>query len=123
MILRSKVIRFDQEKDRQIVACAYRIAQENRTSAVILVTYDLKLQVVSDFSRMNNFCNITSKELAIWFHQRELPTDVSKVYSKLKKASSGQAPFRGNPEPRPLTPERRVPRPLPREKKLINQLL
>lgn len=104
-------IPIDQEKDRQIVACAHRIAQENSKSAVILVTYDLKLQVLSEFSGMNNFCNITSKELAIWFHQRELPTDVSKVYEKLKKA-----PFRGTGESRPLPPGRRVTRSLPTER-------
>ncbi|BAY48871.1 hypothetical protein SAMD00079811_65000 [Scytonema sp. HK-05] len=85
----NRKIPLDNPKDRQILACAYRLAAENPNSAVILVTYDATMQALVKQSGLPNFCYLTAKDIAEWFHnlyyQNKVPQAVHDTYQRMKQ--------------------------------------
>jgi hypothetical protein len=88
----NRQIPLDNEKDRQIVACAYRLSQENPNCVVILVTYDQTMKGLIGQSRLPNFCTLTAKDLSDWFHldyyRNKVPQAVSDTYQRMKQFPS-----------------------------------
>lgn len=62
-------IPIDNKKDKQILACAHRLARENPNVVVVLVTYELALQALVQQSDKPNFCTLPADKLGAWFHQ------------------------------------------------------
>lgn len=82
-------IPLDNEKDRQIIACAHRLARENPNCVVILVTYDSTIKGLSGQSGLPNFCVLSAKTLSDWFyldyHRNKIPEAVSDAYQRIKR--------------------------------------
>jgi|GEM_PF-2157217 len=80
-------IPIDDKKDRQIIACAYRLSSENPDAVVVLVTYELTLQGLVQQSGVPNFCTLTAAKLAVWFHedykQDRVPQEVFATYKRI----------------------------------------
>jgi hypothetical protein len=81
-------IPLDNEKDRQIIACAHRLANENPEAVIILVTYELTLKGLVQQSKLPNFCTLEASKLATWFHEDykrdTVPQEVFDTYNKMK---------------------------------------
>lgn len=59
----------DNKKDRQILACAHKLATENPNVVVVLVTYEIALQALVQQFDQPNFCTLPANKLGAWFHQ------------------------------------------------------
>ena len=92
----NRQIPLDNEKDRQILACAHRLARENPNSVIILITYDPTMKGLAAQSGLANFCTITAKDLSDWFfldyYRGKVPQAVSDAYQRMKRfqPASGQ---------------------------------
>lgn len=86
----NREIPLDNEKDRQIIACAHRLARENPNCVVILVTYDSTMKGLAGQSGLPNFCILSAKDLSDWFyldyHRSKLPQAVSDAYQRIKRS-------------------------------------
>jgi hypothetical protein len=84
----NRSIPIDNQKDRQIIACAHRLSNENPDAVIILVTYDLTLQGLVQQSGLPNFCTLEASKLATWFHEDykrdRVPQEVFDTYNKMK---------------------------------------
>jgi hypothetical protein len=85
----NRQIPLDNEKDRQILACAHRLARENPNSVIILVTYDSTMKGLAGQSGLPNFCTLSAKDLSDWFYldyyRGKLPQPVSDAYQRIKQ--------------------------------------
>ncbi|MER3494066.1 MAG: hypothetical protein C4323_18260 [Mastigocladus sp. ERB_26_2] len=88
----NRQIPLDNEKDRQILACAHRLARENPNSVIILVTYDPTMKGLAGQSGLPNFCTLTAKDLSDWFfldyYRGKVPQAVSDAYQRIKRFQS-----------------------------------
>lgn len=86
----NKKIPLDNQKDRQILTCAYRLATENPKCIVILITYDSSMQSLVKQSKLPNFCYLNAREIGDWYHnlyhQNKVPKPVSDTYERIKKS-------------------------------------
>jgi PIN domain len=120
-------IPLDNEKDRQIIACAHRLARENPNCVVILVTYDSTMKGLSGQSGLPNFCVLSAKSLSDWFyldyHRNKIPQAVSDAYQRIKQtqknlshSNSGQTNKQQNnfskPQNQPNKKKNKQPRPI-----------
>jgi hypothetical protein len=84
----NRKIPIDDQKDRQIIACAHRLSNENPDSVVILVTYDITLKGLVQQSGLSNFCTLTADKLAVWFHEDykrdRVPQEVFDTYRRMQ---------------------------------------
>lgn len=98
-----------QVADRQILACAYKLAEDYRNVVVALVTYDVKKMGLVAQSGLPNFCMIEAKEIARWYHQGyfkgTLPNAIEAARRDMKASFSNAAPP-------PRLPDRKGPRPI-----------
>lgn len=85
----NRQIPLDNEKDRQILACAHRLARENPNSVVILVTYDRTMKGLTGQSGLPNFCTLAAKDLSDWFfldyYRGKVPQAVDDAYQRMKR--------------------------------------
>lgn len=107
-------IPIDNKKDKQILACAHRLARENPNVVVVLVTYELALQALVQQSDKPNFCTLPADKLGAWFHQDypkgRVPQEILDASQRMKHMgenrnfSSGLKDGRGLPpgENRPI---------------------
>jgi hypothetical protein len=83
----NRSIPIDNQKDRQIIACAHRLSNENPDAVIILVTYELTLQGLVQQSGLPNFCTLEASKLATWFHEDykrdRVPQVVFDTYNKM----------------------------------------
>jgi len=84
----NRKIPIDDQKDRQIIACAHRLSNENPDSVVILITYDITLKALVQQSGLSNFCTLTADKLAVWFHEDykrdRVPQEVFDTYKRMQ---------------------------------------
>ena len=112
----NRKIPIDNQKYRQIIACAQRLSSENRDAVVVLVTYELTLQGLVQQSGLPNFCTVTAAKLAVWFHEDykkdRVPQEIFDAYRRMqsqrgnKVLPEGYSPEQkripgGNDQPRP----------------------
>lgn len=104
----NRSIPIDNQKDRQIIACAHRLSNDNPDAVIILVTYELTLQGLVQQSGLPNFCTLEASKLATWFHEDykrdRVPQEVFDTYSNMKnmKFQSNKRIHEARPHPRPL---------------------
>jgi PIN domain len=107
----NRQIPLDNEKDRQIIACAHRLARENPHSVIILVTYDRTMKGLSAQSGLSNFCTLTAKELSDWFfldyYRGKVPQAVADAYQRIKR--SQPAVSQNNKPANPLPKQQNQP--------------
>jgi hypothetical protein len=124
----NRQIPLDNEKDRQILACAYRLARENPKCVVILVTYDRTMKGLIGQSGLPNFCTLAAKELSDWFYldfyRNKVPQAVSDAYQRMRQFQNNFSkagewnndnqrnnfPQKPNPQPRPIKPSTERPK-------------
>jgi hypothetical protein len=86
----------DNIKDRQILACAYRLAEENKDCVVILVTYDNTMKGLVTQSNKPNFCTLEGEELGRWFYQNyyeeKVPKAVYLTYGRMERSRRSNSP-------------------------------
>ena len=84
----NRQIPLDNQKDRQIIACAYKLSNENHDAVVILVTYDITLQALVKQSGLPNFCTLTAHKLGVWFHEDykrdRVPLEIHDTYKRMQ---------------------------------------
>ncbi len=84
----NRQIPIDNQKDRQIIACAYKLSAENPDAVVILVTYDITLQALVKQSGLPNFCTLTARKLGVWFHEDykrdTVPLEIHDTYRRMQ---------------------------------------
>lgn len=60
------------QRDRQILACAFNLARQHSNCVVVLVTYERIMQVLVNQRQVEelvpNFCTIPASALAWWYH-------------------------------------------------------
>lgn len=130
------IIPLDDEKDRQILACACNLASKNPNCVVILVTYDRSIKGLVRQAGLPNFCHLTAKELSNWFNEdyyrNRVPQAVSDTYRRIKQSSTSSfkpgdghndnrrnhLPGKQQPQPRRIeqAPEPRTPDGTPKPK-------
>lgn len=114
----NRKIPLDNAKDRQIITCAYRLAAENPNCAVILVTYDATMQALVRQSGLPNFCYLTAKDIADWFHnlyyQNKVPQAVYDTYQRMKQSqkNSFESTSGHNNNQSPNPGKKKQPRPI-----------
>ena len=86
--------------DRQILACAYKLAVENQREVVVLVTYDIKKMGLVVQAQLPNFCMIEAREIAQWYrhgyYRNSLPKAIEAVYARLSRSSSSGGNIQSN---------------------------
>lgn len=101
----NRSIPIDNQKDRQIIACAHRLSKENPDAVIILVTYELTLQGLVQQSGLPNFCTLKASKLATWFHEDykrdRVPQEVFDTYNNMKSQRHKLPEARPNPRPLP----------------------
>jgi hypothetical protein len=88
----------NNQNDRQILACAIRLADQYQNCVIILVTYEMSLQgLVKQFARQKgtpNLCALPADRLATWFHHNykedTLPFEVREVYKRMNQGKNQQ---------------------------------
>ena len=90
----NRQIPIDNQKDRQIIACAHRLSGENPDVVVVLVTYELTLQGLVQQSGLPNFCTVTAAKLAVWFHEGykrdKVPQEIFETYRRMQSQRGGR---------------------------------
>lgn len=107
----NRKIPIDNQKDRQIIACAHRLSGENPDAVVVLVTYELTLQGLVQQSGLPNFCTLTAAKLAVWFHEDykrdRVPQEIFDTYKRMQSQRGSRGLPSGYP-PRNNSEGRRI---------------
>jgi hypothetical protein len=109
----NRKIPIDNQKDRQIIACAHRLSGENPDAVVVLVTYELTLQGLVQQSGLPNFCTVTAAKLAVWFHEDykrdRVPQEIFDTYRRMQSQRGSRGGLPGGYPSRDASEGRRIP--------------